>query len=58
MSSVDAPWRRMDAPSNLMAIMAVMICADPLDLQRVKELRSARLLLKLAQVQSQHGRSA
>ena len=44
MSSVDAAWLKMDAPNNLMVIMGVMIFADPLDLQRVKELLSARLL--------------
>jgi diacylglycerol O-acyltransferase len=44
MSNVDAAWLKMDAPNNLMMIIAVMILEDPLALDRLQELLSVRLL--------------
>ncbi len=41
---VDAAWLRMDRPTNLMMITGVMMFAEPIDLVRLKEVVSHRLL--------------
>jgi diacylglycerol O-acyltransferase len=44
MSSVDTAWLRMDRPTNLMMICSVMMFADRLDLEDVKEVVRTRCL--------------
>ena len=44
MSSVDTAWLRMDAPTNLMMIVGVMMFAGPMDLARLKRTLTHRLL--------------
>jgi len=44
LSGVDAAWLRMDDPTNLMTITAVLVLEDPMDLGALKELLSERLL--------------
>ncbi len=41
---VDAAWLRMDTPTNLMMITGVMMFAEPIDIVRLKEVVSHRLL--------------
>lgn len=41
---VDAAWLRMDTPTNLMMINGVMMFAEPIDIVRLKEVVSYRLL--------------
>ncbi len=41
---VDAAWLRMDTPTNLMMITGVMMFAEPIDIVRLKEVASHRLL--------------
>ncbi|HJW56098.1 MAG TPA: wax ester/triacylglycerol synthase family O-acyltransferase [Burkholderiaceae bacterium] len=44
LSIVDTAWLRMDRPTNLMMICGVMMFADRLELQRVREVVRTRLL--------------
>lgn len=44
MSSVDTSWLRMDRANNLMMIVGVLIFADHLSFERVRETVAARLL--------------
>jgi WS/DGAT/MGAT family acyltransferase len=44
MSNVDTAWLRMDRPTNLMMICSVMMFADRLGLEEVKEVIRTRLL--------------
>ncbi len=44
MSSVDTAWLRMDAPTNLMMIVGVMMFAGPMDIARLKRTLTHRLL--------------
>ncbi|MBI4756672.1 MAG: wax ester/triacylglycerol synthase family O-acyltransferase [Betaproteobacteria bacterium] len=43
-SSVDTAWLRMDSPGNLMMIVGVMVFDGPLDVQRLRDAISARML--------------
>ena len=44
LSGVDAAWLRMDEPTNLMTITAVLVLEDPMDLATLKELLRERFL--------------
>jgi WS/DGAT/MGAT family acyltransferase len=44
LSGVDAAWLRMDDPTNLMTITAVLVLEDPMDAGTLKELLEERLL--------------
>lgn len=44
MSSADAAWLRMDRPQNLMAITSVLWFDAPLDLPRIRDLLTERLV--------------
>ena len=44
LSGVDAAWLRMDDPTNLMTITAVLVLEDPMDVGTLKELLEERLL--------------
>ena len=44
LSGVDAAWLRMDEPTNLMTITAVLVLEDPMDLETLKELLEERFL--------------
>ena len=44
MSSVDTAWLRMDAPTNLMMIVGVMMFEGPMDVARFKRTLTHRLL--------------
>lgn len=44
LSSVDAAWLRMDRPTNLMMICGVMMFSTRLDLQRLRQVISSRML--------------
>ena len=45
MSSVDNAWLRMDRPYNHMSIVGVIILADRLDLERLKQHIETRMLI-------------
>jgi len=44
LSGVDAAWLRMDEPTNLMTITAVLVLEEPMDLATLKELLRERFL--------------
>jgi diacylglycerol O-acyltransferase len=44
LSGVDAAWLRMDEPTNLMTITAVLVLEDPMDVETLKELLEERFL--------------
>ena len=44
LSGVDAAWLRMDDPTNLMTITAVLVLEDPMDVGTLKEVIDERLL--------------
>ncbi len=44
LSGVDTAWLRMDEPTNLMTITAVLVLEDPMDLATLKELLRERFL--------------
>ncbi len=44
LSGVDAAWLRMDDPTNLMTITAVLVLEDPMDVGTLKELLEERFL--------------
>jgi len=44
LSGVDTAWLRMDAPTNLMTITAVLVLEDPIDIDAFKALLDERLL--------------
>ena len=44
LSGVDAAWLRMDDPTNLMTITAVLVLEDPMDVGTLKALLEERLL--------------
>ena len=44
MPSADAAWLRMDRPTNLMIINAVLLFDEPIDWPRVKDLVNERLV--------------
>lgn len=44
LSGVDATWLRMDDPTNLMTITAVLVLEDPIDVETFKETLRERLL--------------
>ena len=44
LSGVDAAWLRMDEPTNLMTITAVLVLEDPMDVATLKELLRERFL--------------
>jgi WS/DGAT/MGAT family acyltransferase len=44
LSGVDAAWLRMDDPTNLMTITAVLVLDDPMDVGTLKEVIEERLL--------------
>lgn len=44
LSGVDAAWLRMDDPTNLMTITAVLVLEDPMDVDTFKELLEERFL--------------
>jgi WS/DGAT/MGAT family acyltransferase len=44
LSGVDAAWLRMDDPTNLMTITAVLVLEDPMDVGTLKDLLEERLL--------------
>jgi WS/DGAT/MGAT family acyltransferase len=44
LSGVDAAWLRMDDPTNLMTITAVLVLEDPMDVDTLKDLLEERLL--------------
>lgn len=43
-SPVDATWLRMDTPTNIMMITGVMMFDEPLDIGRLKEVVTQRLM--------------
>ncbi len=44
LSGVDAAWLRMDDPTNLMTITAVLVLEDPMDVETLTELLEERFL--------------
>jgi len=44
LSGVDAAWLRMDAPTNLMTITAVLVLEDPMDVASLKRIVEERFL--------------
>lgn len=44
LSGVDTAWLRMDKPTNLMVITAVLVLEDPMDVETLKDLVEERLL--------------